>query len=117
MLCTVSCVQNKPVEQQKKISYDKLVGRISAVYPKSKYMLIQKYRTFDTDLDAIFYSRGADGSVSPVKMTEQRLGQFYVADLGDGNYVINDPVFMRDLRNTSEVGADKQDMNTLLDFE
>lgn len=117
MLCVVSCAQNKPVKQTKAVVLDKLVGRVSAVYPKSQYMLIQKYRTFSTDIDAIFYSRGADGTISPVKMTEQRLGQFYVADIETGNHAINDPVFMRDLRNSSEVDANKQDTHSAITSE
>ena len=40
-------------------------------------------------------------------MTGQKLGQFYVADLSNGNYTVNDPVFMRDLRNSSEVDANE----------
>ncbi|WP_129589563.1 hypothetical protein [Rubritalea profundi] len=70
-------------------------------------MLVQKYRRINTEIDAIFYSRGTDGSVNALKMTGQKLGQFYVADLSNGNYTVNDPVFMRDLRNSSEVDANE----------
>ena len=70
-------------------------------------MLVQKYRSFETDLDAIFYSRGVDGSVNALKMTGQKLGQFYIADLSNGNYTVNDPVFMRHLHNSSQVDANK----------
>jgi len=70
-------------------------------------MLVQKYRSFKTDIDAIFYSRGIDGSVNSLKMTGQKLGQFYVADLSNGNYTVNDPVFMRDLRNSSQTDVNK----------
>ena len=45
-------------------------------------------------------------------MTEQRSGQFYVADLGKGIYAANDPVFMRDLRKNTQVDADEEDTKT-----
>lgn len=122
MLCGVSCVQNSPVEKNSKepeVVLDKLVGRVSAIYPKANYMLIQKYRTIDTQADAIFYTRGKNGIISSVKLTEQKLGQFYVADLGTGHYSINDPIFMRILHNDSELNAnesDTEDTQTLINF-
>ena len=84
---------------------DALVGRVASVYSKQKYMLVQKYRSFNTEIDAIFYSRGTDGSVNALKMTGQKLGQFYIADLSDGDYTVNDPVFMRDLRKSPQLDA------------
>ena len=111
-LCSISCVQHSPIEKDKKepeAVLDKLVGRVSAIYPKAHYMLIQKYRTINTDADAVFYSRSEAGVISSVRLTDQKLGQFYVADLGSGDYSINDPIFMRDLRNDSEVDAIESD--------
>ena len=83
------------------------------MYPKQNYMLVQKYRSFNTEIDAIFYSRGANGSVNALKMTGQMLGQFYVADLSEGNYTVNDPVFMRDLRNSSQVDGNEPTGNPI----
>lgn len=70
-------------------------------------MLIQKFKSFDTDVDAVFYSRSVDGSVHSLKMTGQKLGQFYIADFGSGRYAKGDPIFMRDLRQQSRVDANK----------
>lgn len=103
MVCVTSCTPSKPDIQPEPDKTDKLVGRVAAVYFKENYLLVQKYRTFDTSGDSIFYSRGTDGSVNSLKMTGQKLGQFYVADLSEDIYTINDPVFMRDLRKTSQV--------------
>lgn len=107
MICNNSCTSGALETAEPEPKNDVLVARISSVYPKQNYMLVQKYRRINTEIDAIFYSRGTDGSVNALKMTGQKLGQFYVADLSNGNYTVNDPVFMRDLRNSSEVDANE----------
>jgi hypothetical protein len=107
MICNNSCTSGTPQTTPTKPEGDALVGRVASIYLEQNYMLVQKYRSFETDLDAIFYSRGVDGSVNALKMTGQKLGQFYIADLSNGNYTVNDPVFMRDLRNSSQVDTYK----------
>ena len=107
MICNNSCTTGAQETAEPEPKNDILVARISSVYPKQNYMLVQKYRRINTEIDAIFYSRGIDGSVNSLKMTGQKLGQFYVADLSNGNYTVNDPVFMRDLRNSSQVDANE----------
>lgn len=107
MICVISCTQNQPIEQTDPDKTDLLVGRVAAVYSKENYLLVQKYRSFDTSADSIFYSRGCDGSINSLKMTGQKLGQFYVADSNDDIYKINDPVFLRDLRKNSQVDDNK----------
>ena len=113
MICNNSC--NTGTSRTKKldppsealVKSDVLVGRVASVYLSKNYMLIQKYRNFATDIDVIFYSRGSNGTVHALKMTEQKLGQFYIADLSDGIYTVNDPVFMRDLGNSTQARANQ----------
>ncbi|MFC4991137.1 hypothetical protein [Rubritalea tangerina] len=105
--CINACSNSPTPPTEKKAPVDQLVGRVAAVYQNDNYLLVQKYRSFPTDIDAIFYSRGEDGSVNTLTMTGQKLGQFYVADLKQGSYTLNDPVFMRDLRNKSQVDENK----------
>ncbi len=107
MICNNSCTTGVHETAEPEPKNDVLVARVSSVYPKQNYMLVQKYRSINTEIDAIFYSRGTDGSVNSLKMTGQKLGQFYVADLSTGNYTVNDPVFMRDLRNSTQVDANE----------
>ena len=107
MICNNSCTPGVQKISEPEPRIDVLVGRVASVYPQQNYMLVQKYRSFNTEIDAIFYSRATDGSVNALKMTGQKLGQFYVADLSKGNYTVNDPVFMRDLRNSSQVDGNE----------
>ena len=107
MICNNSCTSSAPETAKPEPKNDVLVGRVASVYQKQNYMLVQKYRSFNTEIDAIFYSRGVDGAVNSLKMTSQKLGQFYVADLREGNFTVNDPVFMRHLHNSSQVDANK----------
>ena len=113
MICNNSCTPGVQKISEPEPRIDALVGRVASVYPKQNYMLVQKYRSFNTEIDAIFYSRGANGSVNALKMTGQMLGQFYVADLSEGNYTVNDPVFMRDLRNSSQVDGNEPTGNPI----
>ena len=92
-----SCFNQSPPKLIEKPAQDQLIGRVSSIYESSNYLLVQKYRRFDPSEDAVFYTRNADGATYSIKMTSQRLGQFYVADIESGNFDINDPVFMRDL--------------------
>ena len=107
MICNNACTTGAKEIAEPEPQNDALVARISSVYPEQNYMLVQKYRSINTEIDAIFYSRGTDGTVNSLKMTGQKLGQFYVADIGEGSFTVNDPVFMRDLRSKEEADADE----------
>jgi hypothetical protein len=109
IICTISCSSTSPEPQKKQPQQDSLVGRIAAVYPDAGYMLIQKYRTIKIDEDTIFYSRNQQGKIHSVVLSEQKLGQFYVADIDSKNFSINDPIFQRTIEDPLQDDATQSD--------
>lgn len=96
-ICNFSCSSTSEPEVKEVIQQDILVGRIAALYPDDGYMLIQSYRTIRTDINTVFYTRNGQGGIKSIALNEQRLGQFYVADIKGSNFTINDPIFQRSI--------------------
>jgi hypothetical protein len=110
IICPISCSSTSPAPQKKQPQQDSLVGRIAAVYPDAGYMLIQKYRTIKIDEDTIFYSRNQQGKIHSLVLSEQKLGQFYVADIQSKNFSINDPIFQRTIEDPLQGDANQSDV-------
>lgn len=113
ILCSVSC-HTQPAEiPPKEPSPDLLVGRVAAVYLNDGYMLIQRYRTIKSTENTVFYTRAQDGKIHSITLNEQNLGQFYVADIKEKYFTINDPLFMRTIEPASQANKNQPDTEIL----
>ncbi|MFC5051638.1 hypothetical protein ACFPK9_13615 [Rubritalea spongiae] len=113
IICSCASSKNETVEPQKEVQQDQLVGRIATIYPDAGYMLIQRYRNIQPSENTIYYSRNQQGQTHSVSLNEQKLGQFYVADIKDGRFSINDPVFQRTIDSPLQMDMNQSDTPTL----
>lgn len=110
IICSNAC--SPPVQEDIKheAQHDILVGRIAAIYPDAGYMLIQSYKTIRADENSIFYSRAQSGQIHALSLSEQKLGQFYVADIKENaQFSNNDPIFQRSIEAPSQGDLDQGD--------
>lgn len=107
VICISSCFRNPPLAEPKITpEFDPMMGKVAAAYPEKKYILIEQFTRFDLKEDMIFYSRSTDEQAHFIKLTGQKLGQFWVADIDKGTFNIGDPVFMRHLKSDIPDSAD-----------
>ena len=113
ILCSVSCGTQPAAPPPNETRPDLLVGRVAAVYLNDGYMLIQRFRTIKTNKNTVFYTRAQDGKIHSITLNEQSLGQFYVADIKEDLFTVNDPLFMRTIESASQADKNQRDTEIL----
>ena len=97
-LFLVSCGNKASPDEPKKrkdiaSSIQIIVGRIASVSRRGKFVLIQKLGTGTLPKGVIYQSRGPDGRTASLRLSGERIRDFFAADLlsgktGKGNAVI-----------------------------
>jgi len=104
-----SC-SSKPAPEDKKDQLTpqrKIVGRIASVSSTGNFVLIQKYGPGSLPLGKIFQSEGTGGRQASLKVSGERIRDFFAADLLRGNPEIGDLVFS-ELKQSAELSTEQE---------
>ena len=88
-LFLVSCGNKASPDELKKLkdiasSNQIIVGRIASVSRRGKFVLIQKLGTGTLPKGVIYQSRGPDGRTASLRLSGERIRDFFAADLLSG---------------------------------
>lgn len=80
----------------------RVVGEIASVHPEEGFVLIRRTGLATLPAGMAYSSVGADGRTAALRLTGERLGRFFAADIGGGDPAAGDLVVVRSLPQGSQ---------------